>query len=114
MVDLVKLLPFAAVLALPGGSVAIPICLRWAPGLLPSTFVKKPNTNTPNVVAIKTHISNSIQGRVKSMVEDLNMKQDREEELEKLFVHLQERAAAGKEVDWSLVAKPFTENRVSG
>mgnify|MGYP000483241310 FL=1 len=128
---MVKLLPFAVVLALPGGSFAIPLCLRYvlragcvriaachhvgfrfAPGLLPSTFVKKDDHVTPNIAAIKTHISSSLQRRVRRMVDDLDEKQAREQNLERAFEHLRAAEVEGRPIDWPSVAKTFSDNKV--
>ena len=155
LVDLLKLLPFALVLALPGGSIAVPICLRcvpvcvcvcvcvcphcvadsfgarrhhmwitcvhphspvlarrFAPGLLPSTFVKRDDQVTPNMDAIKTHISTSLQSRVRHMVEDLDAKQDREENLARVFHDLEQQASHNGAVRWDTIAKTFTDVQV--
>ena len=36
--DVMRVVPFAALLVVPGGSVLLPLVVRFAPTLLPSTF----------------------------------------------------------------------------
>ena len=88
----------------------------FAPGLLPSTFIKKVDKpGEPNMAHIKRHISSSLQSRVRVMVEELNVKQDREQNLERAFAALQNRDELGADQPhWEELAKTFTDQRVSG
>lgn len=73
--DMVKVAPFAVALVLPGGSVLLPIVIKWAPGLLPSSFAQellRAGGDALQTDEMKRRVSKHLQARLHELASGLH------------------------------------------